>query len=264
MPAYLVELPARGGQHLTGGHDKMIVFAADADDARAMAAGHQDGDGALWADSSTTVTAIADGSALDPDDWSLYVSIEDTVHKHFTAEGGVLGAVAAAINAGGTGYSTNNILTVAGGTATRAATLRVTSDDSGVIDGIEIVDPGEYTALPSNPVSVTGGDGSSATFNLTGDTDQPMNYCAEMVGLLNAHADIANAAYDNGAATPLLTASGAADNLGDLVLVCEFRYKGVSIPSLIGTITDEGSAGAALTALVPAATSPNVVSSLRA
>jgi len=76
-------------------------------------------------------------------------------------------AVAVAINGGGTGYAVDDVLTVSGGTYTTQTTLTVTSVAAGVIDGIEITEPGSYTALPSNPVSVTGGSGSSATFNLT-------------------------------------------------------------------------------------------------
>lgn len=72
----------------------------------------------------------------------------------------------AAVNAGGSGYAVNNILTVVGGTGT-AATLRVTSVSSGAVTGVSVETPGSYTVDPSNPVSVTGGAGSGATFNLT-------------------------------------------------------------------------------------------------
>ena len=38
---------------------------------------------------------------------------------------------------------------------------------SGVITGVTITNSGEYTSTPSNSVSVTGGSGSDATFDLT-------------------------------------------------------------------------------------------------
>jgi hypothetical protein len=69
---------------------------------------------------------------------------------------------------GGTGYTVGNTLTVVGGTPTTATQLTVTTVSSGVITGVSIVaNTGGYTALPTNPASVTGGSGSGATFNFT-------------------------------------------------------------------------------------------------
>jgi len=76
------------------------------------------------------------------------------------------------IAGGGTGYTVNDILTVVGGTFTQAAQLRVLEVNmSGTIiasstTGVEITNVGSYSVKPSNPVSVTGGTGSGATFNL--------------------------------------------------------------------------------------------------
>jgi len=76
-----------------------------------------------------------------------------------------------AVNAGGTGYAVDDILTVAGGTSTHAATLRVTSVSSGVINGIKVEQSGAYTADPTlTGNSVTGGSGSGATMDLTMQT----------------------------------------------------------------------------------------------
>lgn len=80
-------------------------------------------------------------------------------------------ATSVAINAGGTGYTVGDVLTVSGGTKTISMELVVTSVNSGVIDGVRISQSGAYTSTPSNPVSVTGGTGSSATFNVTWNTD---------------------------------------------------------------------------------------------
>lgn len=72
------------------------------------------------------------------------------------------------IDGGGTGYAVNDILTVAGGTSTHAATLRVTSVAAGVIDGIKVEQAGAYTADPTLAANaVTGGTGSGATMDLT-------------------------------------------------------------------------------------------------
>lgn len=65
---------------------------------------------------------------------------------------------------GGTLYEVDDELEVVGGTGT-AATLKVASVAAGVIDGIEVLTVGAYTAEPSNPVSTTGHTGT-ATFNL--------------------------------------------------------------------------------------------------
>jgi hypothetical protein len=69
---------------------------------------------------------------------------------------------------GGTGYAVGNVLTVVGGTNPgTAATLTVTTVSGGVITGVSSTNFAQYTALPTNPVSVTGGAGSGATLNLT-------------------------------------------------------------------------------------------------
>lgn len=79
-----------------------------------------------------------------------------------------------AIAGGGAGYSTNDILTVVGGTGT-AMTLRVTSQAAGVINGIAVETSGYYSVRPTDPVSVTGGTGTGATFTL--------NFANEIVAL---------------------------------------------------------------------------------
>jgi hypothetical protein len=69
---------------------------------------------------------------------------------------------------GGTGYTVNDVLTIVGGTSVSgAATLTVTAVSSGVITAVTITNFAQYTAVPTNPVSVTGGTGASATFTLT-------------------------------------------------------------------------------------------------
>lgn len=75
-----------------------------------------------------------------------------------------------AVNAGGTGYVVGDILTVAGGTVeeTLVATLEVTSETGGVVDGIKVNEGGAYSADPTLTANaVTGGTGSGATMDLT-------------------------------------------------------------------------------------------------
>lgn len=70
---------------------------------------------------------------------------------------------------GGTGYAVNDVLDVVGGLGVAQATeLQVlTVDGSGAVLTAGLLDPGSYSTAPTNPVSVTGGAGSGATFNLT-------------------------------------------------------------------------------------------------
>jgi hypothetical protein len=85
--------------------------------------------------------------------------------KEFTA----ISAIATA----GSGYSVDDLLTVAGGTSIAnnmggAAVIRVTAvDGGGGVTAAAIVRQGYYTTLPTNNVAVTGGGGTSATFTMT-------------------------------------------------------------------------------------------------
>ena len=107
---------------------------------------------------SLTITAIGTGYTSQPT-------------AHFSS-----GTAAATVDiqvglatttAAGTGYAVGDILTFVGGTFNTAGQLKVASvNGSGGITGISLNLTGDYTAAPSNPVSVTGGYGSGATFTL--------------------------------------------------------------------------------------------------
>jgi len=77
MPAYLVQLPsaeASPGRTLVDGVDTMVVFAADATDAKAVAKSQTDGDlEALW--DAATVTEIVAGADLIG--WTLRIAMSD-------------------------------------------------------------------------------------------------------------------------------------------------------------------------------------------
>ena len=76
-----------------------------------------------------------------------------------------------AVNAGGTAYVVGDILTVAGGTSTHAATIKVLTVAGGVITDARMEEHGTYSvdATPLTANAVTGGTGSSATFDITVD-----------------------------------------------------------------------------------------------
>jgi hypothetical protein len=73
----------------------------------------------------------------------------------------------ATVVSGGTGYTVGNVLTLVGGTSVAgAAQLTVATVSSGVITSVTISLANAYSVAPTNPVSVTGGTGSGATFTM--------------------------------------------------------------------------------------------------
>jgi len=118
-----------------------------------------------------TVTAITRTAA-----GSAYTSKPSVAITAPTTAGGVtalasvaqMQIAAATIASGGTGYTVGDVLTIVGGTpVTTGATLTVSTVSAGVITAVTVSAFNNYTVLPTNPVSVTGGTGSGATFNIT-------------------------------------------------------------------------------------------------
>jgi hypothetical protein len=90
-------------------------------------------------------------------------------------------AFSVAINAAGTGYVAGNTLAVVGGIGQITTELTVsTVNGTGGITGVTISNAGQYSTAPTNPVSVTGGAGSAATFNIT--FDNPYKFWVHEVG----------------------------------------------------------------------------------
>jgi hypothetical protein len=90
-------------------------------------------------------------------------------------------AFSAAVNGGGTGYAVGNTLAVVGGVGQITTELTVaTIGAGGVITGVTVTNAGQYDVAPTNPVSVTGGAGSAATFNIT--FDNPYKFWVHEVG----------------------------------------------------------------------------------
>lgn len=112
--------------------------------------------GAYTVDPDLTANASHTNDGAGNDDATFDMSMHDSSVQ------------TAVVNAGGTGYAVNDILTVAGGTSSTAATIIVTSVAAGVIDGVRVAQGGLYSADPSLTANaVTGGGGSSATIDLT-------------------------------------------------------------------------------------------------
>lgn len=91
-------------------------------------------------------------------------------------------------------------------------------------------------------IAIAGGT-VNATFSHTATAGQDLDaVMAAMVVLLNADANIANAAW----ATPNLTVADVADNIGDHTVTPTVTYGGTTILGQDGATTDGGIAGAAL------------------
>jgi len=257
MAAFLVTLPADARFTLPSGVTDLVVFAGSAAEAKDVAKSHFDGDSdAAWA--SATATEIT--AASDFSDYRLRVAVLDADPLiEIEAQPSGIAVTAGAIGAGGTGYSADDVVTLGGGTSSRAATFRVTSESGGVVDGIELVDPGEYSVAPAaSAQATTGGGGSGLTITPTSSANAVESLYANAVSLLNATA-IDGAAMDMGAGSnPLLTiaSGGGGDDLGDLQVEVEMlRVVGANktpIAGMVGTVTDEGSSSDPLTVAFPA------------
>jgi len=116
----------------------------------------------------TAITRTATGSN--------YTSFPSVAITAPTTAGGVQAVITVAqmfantatIQAGGTGYTVGNTVTIVGGTpATGAATYTISAVSGGVVTAVTPLNFGAYTVLPTNPVSVTGGSGTGLTLNVT-------------------------------------------------------------------------------------------------
>jgi hypothetical protein len=268
MPAFLVELPLSGGKTLIGASDSFVVFALNAADARAVAANHVSGDSdALWLSAQTTVTEIIAGTTL-PSDYELEILIHNdgagagiAIPAVYRARGGSGNLAIASVSIGdaaGASYVDDEIVTIDGGTFTRAATVRC--EGTGAVTSVDVVDPGEYTVLPTldEMTTTTSGPGNDA-LTLDGVAAAEESYevlLGQMVTLLNADPEIGNAAVDMSellAGTRLFTIASIADGIGDSTVLARLGSPHAGdIPSLVGAIIHEGIAGAVLTFALPA------------
>ncbi len=268
MPAFLVELPLSGGKTLIGASDSFIVFALNAADARAVAANHVSGDSdALWNSAQTTVTEIIAGTTL-PANYELEVLITNdgagagiAIPAVFRSRGGAGNVAMQSVTIGaaaGLSYIDNEIVTIDGGTFTRAATVRC--GGTGAVTAVDLEDPGEYTILPTldEMTTTTSGPGDDA-LTLDGVAAPENSYevlLGQMVTLLNGDPEIAAAEVEMSellAGPRLFTVAAVADGIGDsTVLIRLGSPHAGNIPSLVGAIVHEGVAAAVLTFALPA------------
>jgi hypothetical protein len=113
----------------------------------------------------TAITRTVSGSG--------YTSVPSAVISAPTTAGGTqatlspsMTGVTATVVAGGTGYTVGDTLTIVGATGT-ASQLTVATLSGSAVATVTFAVSGNMTALPTNPVSVTGGTGTGATFTMT-------------------------------------------------------------------------------------------------
>lgn len=261
MPGYLVELLENEKMTLTDQKvGAQVVWAGSEAQARAIAKASRRGDSsAAWDNATVTDLSTVQSFAH----LSMVVHVYDAVPVIGVAVDMPAGNVVASgsIDTAGTGYSANDILTVATGTKTRAATFRVTTvGGSGEVTGIELVDPGDaYTVDPTLDgvaTTVLPDNGSGCKLDLTMVANDYKNLVGAMVTALNATA-IDGAACDFGdGATGSLTIAAIADGIGDKNAHAAFYVTADpaknEIPELLGTMTDQGIAAAVLNVLLVA------------
>src|SRR5206468_2959417 len=80
-----------------------------------------------------------------------------------------LKATAASIASGGSGYSPNDTITLAGGVFSEPVVLGVNTVTGTAIASVSVISAGNYSSLPTNAAAqaTTSGTGTGATFNLT-------------------------------------------------------------------------------------------------
>ncbi|MHC4734708.1 MAG: hypothetical protein ACYTDW_09665, partial [Planctomycetota bacterium] len=90
----------------------------------------------------------------------------------------------------GSSYVVSDVVTLSGGTKGNAATLTVTSVDSGAVTGLSITTAGDYTVTPSDPVSTTGGTGTGLTLSIEWYRNDETRYItADASNTLTVHED---------------------------------------------------------------------------
>jgi hypothetical protein len=98
-----------------------------------------------------TVTGVTSGT-LFPGQTIQGASV--TANTIITALG-LNSVISTAITAGGTGYAVNDTITVVGGLAIAAATYTVATVAAGVVTGLTVVTPGNYSTAPGTPSTTT-------------------------------------------------------------------------------------------------------------
>lgn len=179
MPAYTVIRPDLTGATAVSGHNAVVVFAADATDAKAMAKALHPGDsGALW-DAATVTELVA---ATDMTGWRARCTVSNVSTGAVVADVTVTAAASDVIDDMGTDLATalNATASIAGAgyvIATQVLTVAETTDTLGDhAVTLEFFPPTSYAlgqdvAVPSFVASITdeGAGGAALSATLVAD-----------------------------------------------------------------------------------------------
>jgi hypothetical protein len=170
---------ANYGQLTGGATTKAVEFKSLGTDTNVAYAIRSKGTGAIDLAAGSSGVNISNGGTVTAltrtATGTLYTTVPTVAISAPTTAGGVQATATAnlsnnvtvpTITSGGTGYTAGDTLTLVGGTFTAVSTLTVSTVSSGVITGITVAVGGVYSVVPTNPMSVTGGTGSGATFTL--------------------------------------------------------------------------------------------------
>jgi hypothetical protein len=172
----------------------------------------------------TAITRTAGGSGYSYP-ISVVISAPTTAGGIQATANAYAGAITTAVTTGGTGYTLNDVITVVGGTGTQSQSYIVSGVSGGAITTLTIQNYGIYTTPPSNPVSVTGGTGSSATLTLS-------NWSMTSVAVSNAGSGYVE--------QPTVTFSGGG---GSGAAAYAYVGSGVTVKGLAGTLNLATSGG---------------------
>ncbi len=101
-----------------------------------------------------------------------YVPISDAETATDTMTIDNVTAESAVVVAGGTTYAVDDVVTVTvgAGAGTIDATFVVTGETGGVVDTVDVVNPGRYSIIPPSPAATTGAGDDGLTLTLTSGT----------------------------------------------------------------------------------------------
>jgi len=151
-----------------------------------------------------------------------------------------LEAIGADVVAGGSGYAVNDILTVVGGISSVAAQFKVAAVSSGAITSVTLWTLGNYSRVPGNPVSVSGGGDGLATLSVRW-----------RIVVANAHSQALSA---------VVAAGGTGYTVGDILTVVggtgtAAQFRVLTAPGgVVGTVTPHVRGDYTATPSNPAAT----------
>lgn len=122
------------------------------------------------------------------------------------------------VDSPGAGYSVGDILTLAGGSFTKAATLRVRTTSGGGVSTVYVVEEGDYSVAPAGPLTVTGGGGAGATFTpnfITAGAGYPVGLTISVNATGSASTTIKTRGADTSNIACLITGNGDGGLNGD-------------------------------------------------